>query len=68
MAEKTDHDMLVEMHAVLMGTNGNPGMCDQVRKNTGQINRLWIAIIVIVMSIGGGTWGIVEAILKIKGN
>lgn len=27
MAEKTDHDMIIEMHSVLLGTNGYKGLC-----------------------------------------
>ena len=63
MQEKSDHDRIVEMHSVLMGNNGNPGLCKQVRDNSKNITKLWIAIVVIAMSVGGGTWGVVSAIL-----
>ncbi len=28
--EKTDHDMIVEIHTTLMGNNGQGGLCRQV--------------------------------------
>ena len=62
MAEymKEDHDRLIEIHAVLLGVNGNPGLCKLVDRNTRMINKLWVAVIVIATSIGGGVYGIVE--------
>jgi len=60
MTEKTDHDRLTEIHAVLLGVNGNPGLCKIVDRNTKMINKLWIAIVIIATSIGGGVYGIIE--------
>ena len=60
MAEKVDHDLITEMHAVLLGTNGHLGLCWQVERNTRAINKLWIAIAVIASSVGGGVYGIIE--------
>ena len=57
---KTDHDLLTEMHTVILGTNGHPGLARQVERNTKAINKLWICIVVIASSIGGGIYGIIE--------
>jgi len=57
---KEDHDRLTEIHAVLLGVNGNPGLCKLVERNTKMINKLWVAVIIIATSIGGGVYGIVE--------
>ena len=60
MQEKTDHDKLTQIHAVLLGVDGNPGLCKLVDRNTKMINKLWVAVIVIATSIGGGVYGIIE--------
>jgi len=57
---KEDHDRLTEIHAVLLGVNGNPGLCKLVERNTKAIQKLWVAVIIIATSIGGGVYGIVE--------
>jgi len=67
MLEKTDHDRIIEMHAALLGTNGQGGLFRQVEKNTKAIFRIWLAVIVILLSIGGGTFGIVKAVIAISG-
>lgn len=63
MLEKTDHDRLVEIHAVLLGTNGQGGVCRQVEKNTRNIFKLWISMLILAGSIGGGSYGIIHAIV-----
>ena len=63
MPEKTDHDRLVEVHAALLGVNGQGGLNRQVEKNTKAIFKLWCAIIAIGVSIGGGVFGIVKVFL-----
>jgi len=63
MTDKTDHDLLTEVHTVLLGTNGHPGIAKQVERNTRAINKMWICIAVMMSSIGGGVYGIIE-ILK----
>ena len=60
MTELTDHDRLIQIHAVLLGVDGNPGLCKLVERNTKMINKLWVAVIVIATSIGGGVYGIIE--------
>ena len=57
---KEDHDRLTEIHAVLIGVNGNPGLVKAVDRNSRAIQKLWIAVIIIAASIGGGVYGIVE--------
>ena len=63
MPEKNDHDLITEIHTVLLGTDGHPGIAKQVERNTKAITKLWIAITVIASSIGGGIYSIIE-ILK----
>lgn len=60
MTEKTDHDKITEIHAVLLGVNGNPGIAHQVARNSKAINILWIAVIVLGSSVGGGVYGIIN--------
>ena len=57
---KEDHDRLTEIHAVLIGVNGNPGLCKLVERNTKAIQKLWIAFIIIATSLGGGVYGVIE--------
>ena len=67
MKEKTDHDRIVEMHTVLLGANGQGGLARQVEKNTKAITKLWLAIVAITVSIGGGVFGIVKAVMASSG-
>lgn len=67
MTKKTDHDMLVEIHTVLMGANGNDGLCRQVKKNTDTINRMIVAIAVIFAGGVGGGIGIYKAVVSLIG-
>ncbi len=67
MNEKEDHDRIIEMHAALLGTNGQGGLLRQVERNTKAIFRLWLAVVVIIISIGGGTFGIVKAVIAVTG-
>ena len=60
MTEKTDHDKLTEIHAVIIGVNGNPGLVKLVDRNTRAIQKLWVAVIIIATSMGGGVYGIIE--------
>ena len=60
--EKNDHDLLIEIHTVLLGTNGHLGLCQQVERNGKAINKLWIAVAVIASSVGGGIYGIIELV------
>ena len=67
MPERNDHDLITEMHAVMLGTNGHLGLCKQVEYNTRAISRLWIVISVLGASIGGGVYGVLQALLQ-RGN
>jgi hypothetical protein len=66
-SNKSDHDLLIEMHAALMGTNGQGGLGRQVEKNTRSLFRLWIAVTVLAVSAGGGAYGLIELISKVSG-
>ena len=68
MDKKTDHDRIVEIHSVLLGANGQGGLCRQVEKNTKAIFRLWIFVIVLSISVGGGAFGIVQAVMALAGS
>lgn len=63
MSDKSDHDLLIEIHGRLMGTDGQGGLCRQVNNNTKQINRIWIAITLISATVGGSAWGIISKLL-----
>lgn len=67
MPEKSDHDMLIEIHSVLLGANGQGGLSRQVEINTKAIFKLWCAFIALATSIGGGIFGIIKAVLAING-
>jgi len=60
MNNLTDHDKLTQIHAVLLGVNGNPGLCKLVDRNTRMINKLWVTVIILAASVGGGVYGIIE--------
>jgi hypothetical protein len=60
MNNLTDHDKLTQIHAVLLGVNGNPGLCKLVDRNTRMINKLWVTVIILATSVGGGVYGIIE--------
>jgi len=57
---KNDHDLITEIHTVLLGTNGHNGVAKQVERNGKAITKIWICIAVIMSSIGGGIYGIIE--------
>ena len=57
---KTDHDKITEIHAVLLGVNGNPGLCKLVEKNTRSLHKLWVIVLVLATSTGGGVYGIIN--------
>jgi len=57
---KSDHDLIIEIHTVLLGTNGHNGIANQVERNAKAITKIWICIAIIISSIGGGVYGIIE--------
>ena len=63
MPPKTDHDLLIEIHTVLLGTDGHTGLCEQVERNTKSINKIWICLVVIASSVGGGVYGLVKILV-----
>lgn len=61
--EKTQRDLINEVHQAIFGVDGQPGLCnkvekvaDQTDKNKTNILKLWfaIAILLLVITIGGG--------------
>jgi hypothetical protein len=63
MAEKSDHDLLVEIHGVVLGTNGQGGLYRQVKENTKAIFRLWVILAIILAGGGGGGYALTHAVL-----
>jgi len=63
MPEKSDHDILIEVHSSLMGANGQGGLCRQVERNTRSINKIWICLAFIAAGTGGGAWAIVSKLI-----
>lgn len=58
--QKTDHDLLMEIHTVILGANGHDGLCRQVAKNSREIFKLWLAIVAMGVGMGGGVYGIIK--------
>ena len=72
MAEKTDHDMIIEMHAVLLG-NGHKGLCQdfddhresdrQFREDYYKFKRIAIGVFCFMAGAGvltGGSIGLIN--------
>ena len=71
MPDKTTHQIVLEVQKdvgevkqALKGYNGQIGLCKQIENNTKQIAKLWIVIVAITVSLGGGIWGIVQLIMQ----
>jgi len=60
---KSDHDRITEIHAVLLGTNGSPGLCKTVERNAKAITKIWVAVAVLASSVGGGVYGVIQLLL-----
>ena len=58
---------VVAVKTALKGYDGQVGLCKQVERNSKAIAKLWICIIILALSIGGGTFGLVKAVLAIAG-
>lgn len=63
MLDKSDHDLLLQIHATLLGTNGQGGLYRQVEQHTKAIQKLWIIVALIIASIGGGSYAIMQKFL-----
>ena len=60
---KTDHDLLVEIHATLMDVNGNPGLCTrhhQLAKEFYEFKRLMLVILAFFIGTGLISIGVLE--------
>lgn len=55
---------VTEISQALKGYNGSEGLCDKVEAHGRAINKLWLAVTVIAVSLGGGLWGIVQAFIR----
>ena len=56
-------ESLIQITTVLKGYNGIQGLCGEVDANSKAINRLWIAVTVMGVSISGSAYGIAKALL-----
>ena len=63
MIDKSDHDILMDIHGVLLGSNGQGGLCRTVAAHSKTLTKLIIAVIIIGMAVGGSTWGIISKLL-----
>ena len=55
MPEKTDHDLIVEMHTVLLGANGSDGLVKEVSKLCERHNKLSTRFYMLVgILVGSG--------------
>jgi hypothetical protein len=52
--DKADHDMIVEMHAVLLGSNGQDGVCRRVSNLEKRVTTL---IVILAFLAGAGLLG-----------
>ena len=74
--EKSDHDLLIEVHAVLCGINGSPGLCKDFekhkdndsafRKDYYNFKRLVIAVFCFLVGSGAIGFGVAEIIKLVK--
>lgn len=63
MAEKTDHDLIIEIHSVLLGTNGQGGLCrshEVLKKDYYNFKRLVIGIFCFLVGSGVISLGVIE--------
>lgn len=55
---------ITEIKVTLKGYNGSEGLCDKVESHTKAITKLWLAVTVIAVSLGGGIYGLVQAFIR----
>ena len=55
---------ITEIKVTLKGYNGSEGLCDKVEAHTKAINRLWLTVTAIAVSLGGGIYGVVQAFIR----
>ena len=69
MTDKTDHDLLLEIHTVLLGTNGQGGLCrshEDLRDDFYKFKRVVIILFAFAAGGGGLGFGIVEILKLVK--
>jgi len=56
MVEKSDHDMIKEVHTVLLGVNNQGGLCrsHECLKRDFYKFRLWVIVFIATSLVGGG--------------
>jgi len=64
LAEKIEetHDAVIELKTLLKGTNGSPGICDQVESNRKRIRHIEL---LLAFAAGGG--GLTVVLTKLVG-
>lgn len=69
MQEKSDHDILIAIHAMMMGTNGQGGCfrSHSQLKNDFYRFRLCVIIVAVVLVAGGGfgSWKLVNLLMQL---
>ena len=64
--DKALKTILADVSAIkqeLKGYDGNEGLCKQVANNTKAINKIWVAIAILIVTIGGNAYGLVQVLL-----
>lgn len=56
-------ESLIQIKTVLKGYNGE-GLVEKVNNNGKAINKLWIIVAILSVSIGGGVYGILQNLLR----
>lgn len=60
---QTIHADVSAIKQELKGYDGNEGLCEQVKQHGKAINKIWIAIAILMASIGGNTYGLIQVLL-----
>jgi hypothetical protein len=62
--DKADHDMIVEMHAVLLGSNGQDGVCRRVGSLEKKVTNIIIFLAVLTGTglVGTGIFELIKAV------
>ncbi len=70
MTEKTDHDMLLEIHTTLLGANGQGGLVRDYEATKGDYYKFKRNTIIVLCSgvgVGAVGTGIMELLRKLSG-
>ena len=68
---KSDREIIEEIHGdvadikqVLKGYDGQNGLVRQVSRNTREISKLWIAVAVLIATVGSSGYGIIKLLVR----